>query len=294
MRWPSQASTRAPRHVVRTRPLVARVAVQGKPASAARTPPHPVIEVHDVAKVFDLGQIRVRALRSVSLRIETGDLVAIMGSSGSGKSTLMNILGCLDVPSSGRYLIDGVDASRMDEDDLADLRNRKIGFVFQSFNLVARTSALVNVELPLAYAGLRGTQRRRRAERALRSVGMANRMHHQPSELSGGQQQRVAVARAIVTNPALILADEPTGNLDSHATEDVLRIFARLNEEGRTVVLITHEPDVAEQTKRIIRLSDGEIIEDHRTLGVHDAPPALRSQKSAHAPGDAGGIEAQA
>ena len=173
-----------------------------------------------------------------------------MGSSGSGKSTLMNILGCLDIPTSGRYLIDGVDVSQMDEDDLADLRNRKIGFVFQSFNLVARTSALVNVELPLAYAGLRGA-RAPPARRTGAALGRAwaNRMHHQPSELSGGQQQRVAVARAIVTNPALILADEPTGNLDSHSTEEVLRIFARLNEEGRTVVLITHEPDVAEQTQ---------------------------------------------
>jgi putative ABC transport system ATP-binding protein len=254
----------------------------------------PVIEVHDVSKTFDLGQIRVRALREVSLRIDSGDLVAIMGSSGSGKSTLMNILGCLDVPSAGRYAIDGVDVSRMDEDDLSDLRNRKIGFVFQSFNLVARTSALANVELPLAYAGLRGAKRRARAERALRSVGMANRMHHQPSELSGGQQQRVAVARAIVTNPALILADEPTGNLDSHSTEDVLRIFARLNEEGRTVVLITHEPDVAEQCKRMIRLSDGQIVEDTRTLGVHDTPPAPHGQKSAHHAGAASVVEAQA
>jgi putative ABC transport system ATP-binding protein len=181
----------------------------------------------------------------------------------------------------------------MDEDDLSDLRNRKIGFVFQSFNLVPRTSALVNVELPLAYAGLRGAERRKRAERALRSVGMGHRLHHQPSELSGGQQQRVAVARAIVTNPALILADEPTGNLDSHSTEDVLRIFARLNEEGRTVVLITHEPDVAEQSKRMVRLSDGEIVEDHRTLGVLDAPPLLLSQKSAHRSLDAGALETQ-
>ncbi len=205
-----------------------------------------------------------------------------MGSSGSGKSTLMNILGCLDIPTSGRYEIDGVDVSHMDEDDLSDLRNRKIGFVFQSFNLVPRTSALVNVELPLAYAGLRGAERRRRAERALRSVGMAHRLAHQPAELSGGQQQRVAVARALVTNPALILADEPTGNLDSHSTEDVLAIFAQLNEEGRTVVLITHEPDVADQAKRVIRLSDGEVVEDHRTLGVHDAPPVLHDQKSAH------------
>jgi putative ABC transport system ATP-binding protein len=273
-----QSRTRVPR----SRPLVERVAVDGAPAGAARGAGHPVIAVHDVTKVYDLGQIRVRALRNVSLRIDTGDLVAIMGSSGSGKSTLMNILGCLDIPTSGRYAIDGVDVSEMDEDDLADLRNRKIGFVFQSFNLVPRTSALANVELPLAYAGLRGAERRKRAERALRSVAMANRMHHQPAELSGGQQQRVAVARALVTNPALILADEPTGNLDSRSTEDVLRIFARLNEEGRTVVLITHEPDVAEQSKRVIRLSDGEIVEDQRTLGVHDPPPALHGQKSAH------------
>jgi putative ABC transport system ATP-binding protein len=283
MRRPSRSHAEAPGRVPRTSPLVGREAPGAASAPAARTPPHPVIDVHEITKVFDLGQIHVRALRDLSLRIDTGDLVAIMGSSGSGKSTLMNILGCLDVPTSGRYAIDGVDVSRMDEDDLSDLRNRKIGFVFQSFNLVARTSALVNVELPLAYAGLRGAERRKRAERALRSVGMANRMQHQPSELSGGQQQRVAVARAIVTNPSLILADEPTGNLDSHATEDVLRIFARLNEEGRTVVLITHEPDVAEQSKRVIRLSDGEIVEDRRTLGVHDPPPALRAQKSAHA-----------
>jgi putative ABC transport system ATP-binding protein len=293
MRLPSRSRAQARPRVARSQPLVRRVASdQGPAARGDRRPAHPVIEVHAVTKIFDLGQIRVRALRNVSLRIDTGDLVAIMGSSGSGKSTLMNILGCLDVPTSGRYEIDGVDVSQMDEDDLSDLRNRKIGFVFQSFNLVARTSALVNVELPLAYAGLRGAARRERAERALRSVGMANRMHHQPSELSGGQQQRVAVARAIVTNPALILADEPTGNLDSHSTEDVLRIFARLNEEGRTVVLITHEPDVAEQSKRVIRLSDGQIVEDRRTLGVHDAPPVLQSQKSAHRP-PAGVAEAQ-
>ena len=241
-----------------------------------------MIQVHGVSKVFELGEIRVQALRGVSLRIETGDLVGIMGSSGSGKSTLMNILGCLDIPSSGRYEIDGVDVGEMDEDDLADLRNRKIGFVFQSFNLVARTSAIDNVELPLAYGGLNRTERRRRAEAALKSMGMGNRMHHQPSELSGGQQQRVAVARAIVTNPALILADEPTGNLDSHSTEEVLRIFSHLNQEGRTVVLITHEPDVAAQTKRVVRLSDGEIVEDERTLGVHDAPPVVHAQKSAH------------
>jgi putative ABC transport system ATP-binding protein len=294
MQRPLRRRLEPPTRTPRPRPLVERARdAQESRSRDSRRSRHPVIEVREVTKIFELGQIRVRALRKVSLRIDTGDLVAIMGSSGSGKSTLMNILGCLDVPTSGRYLIDGVDVSEMDEDDLSDLRNRKIGFVFQSFNLVARTSALVNVELPLAYAGLRGAERRRRAEQALRSVGMANRMQHQPAELSGGQQQRVAVARALVTNPSLILADEPTGNLDSHSTEDVLRIFARLNEEGRTVVLITHEPDVAEQAKRVIRLSDGEIIEDLRTLGVEDAPIAVRNLKSAHPPIDASLAETQ-
>jgi putative ABC transport system ATP-binding protein len=282
-----------PLRVPRSRPLLARpVPVERRPSPDSAGARHPVIDVHAVIKTYDLGQIHVRALRNVSLRIDRGDFVAIMGSSGSGKSTLMNILGCLDIPTSGRYLIDGVDVAHMDEDDLSDLRNRKIGFIFQSFNLVPRTSALANVELPLAYAGLKGVERRRQAERALGSVGMKNRMHHQPSELSGGQQQRVAVARAIVTNPSLILADEPTGNLDSHSTEDVLRIFARLNEEGRTVVLITHEPDVADQAKRMIRLSDGKVVEDHRSRGVRDEPPALRSQKSAH-PTEPSVVEAQ-
>ncbi len=285
MRGPLHPRTGIGRRAPRARPLVARPSSgSGAPGPGAAARRHPVIEVNDIGKIFELGQIRVRALREISLRIETGDLVAIMGSSGSGKSTLMNILGCLDIPTSGRYLIDGVDVSQMDEDDLADLRNRKIGFVFQSFNLVPRTSALVNVELPLAYAGLRGAERRRRAERALHSVGMGHRLSHQPAELSGGQQQRVAVARALVTNPSLILADEPTGNLDSHSTEDVLRIFARLNEEGRTVVLITHEPDVAAQCKRVILLSDGAVVEDRRSADVHDPPPAARAQKSAHAP----------
>ena len=221
-----------------------------------------MIEVREIAKTFELGQVRVRALRGITLRIERGEYVAIMGSSGSGKTTLMNILGCLDVPSSGRYEIDGADAGHLDEDDLADLRNRKIGFVFQGFNLVPRTSALANVELPLAYAGLSRNERRRRAEAALASVGMSDRRLHTPAELSGGQQQRVAIARAIVTNPALILADEPTGNLDSHSTNDILAIFARLNDEGHTVVLITHEPDVAAQARRVIRLSDGQVVDD--------------------------------
>jgi putative ABC transport system ATP-binding protein len=277
----------------RERPFVERARSAAQlPASRGRRPRPPAILVREVTKTYELGQIRVRALRQVSLQIDRGDFVAIMGSSGSGKSTLMNILGCLDIPTSGRYLIDGVDGS-LDEDDLSDLRNRKIGFVFQSFNLVARTSAIANVQLPLAYAGVDRATRRRRAEDALGAVGMANRLHHQSSELSGGQQQRVAVARAIVTNPTMILADEPTGNLDSHSTEDVLRIFAHLNEEGRTVVLITHEPDVAEQAKRVISLSDGEIAEDRRIAGVHDAPPVLHHLKSAHHPVKAAVAQAQ-
>ncbi len=277
----------------RERPLHERTRSTRPPAASnGRRRRPPAIQVRDVTKTYELGQIRVRALRRVSLQIERGDFVAIMGSSGSGKSTLMNILGCLDIPTGGTYLIDGVDVRSLDEDDLSDLRSRKIGFVFQSFNLVSRTSAVANVELPLAYAGVDRATRRRRAEEALGAVGMANRLHHQSSELSGGQQQRVAVARAIVTNPTLILADEPTGNLDSHSTEDVLRIFARLNVEGRTVVLITHEPDVAEQAKRVISLSDGEVVEDHRSRGVHDPPPAPHRQKSAHHPTDASVVKA--
>jgi putative ABC transport system ATP-binding protein len=188
-----------------------------------------------------------------------------MGSSGSGKSTLMHIVGCLDAPTSARYLLDGVDVHDIAEDELADLRNRKIGFVFQAFNLVPRTSALANVELPLTYAGLARADRRRRALAALNAVGMGDRIHHQPSKLSGGQQQRAAVARAIVTNPAIVLADEPTGNLDSHSTHEVLDVFARLNEAGRTVVMITHEEDVAARAGRVIRLADGEILSDERT-----------------------------
>jgi putative ABC transport system ATP-binding protein len=271
-----------PARVPRARPLIARTSAPGAAPAANPMPRPPVIQIRDVVKTYALGQIRVHALRNVSLLVERGDFVAIMGRSGSGKSTLMNILGCLDTPTSGRYLIDGRDVGHMDEDDLSDLRSRKIGFVFQSFNLVARTSALANVELPLAYASVERGTRRRRAEAALASMGMSSRLHHQPAELSGGQQQRVAVARAIVTNPSLILADEPTGNLDSRSTEDVLHIFAKLNGEGRTVVLITHEPDVAAQAKRIITLSDGQILSDARSVGVADPPPAPALQKSAH------------
>jgi putative ABC transport system ATP-binding protein len=234
---------------------------------SARRIRRPVIQVEDVERVYRITEdLAVPALDGVSLRIERGEFVAIMGSSGSGKSTLMNILGCLDAPTAGRYLLDGVDVRDIPEDDLADLRNRKIGFVFQSFNLVPRTSAVANVELPLAYAGLGRAERRRRAAAALAAVGMQDRMDHLPSELSGGQQQRAAVARAIVTNPAIVLADEPTGNLDSHSTADILAIFERLNAEGRTVVLITHEPDVADRARRVIRLGDGRVLSDESTV----------------------------
>jgi putative ABC transport system ATP-binding protein len=230
---------------------------------AARRARRPVIDVQDVERVYRLGEdVEVRALAGVSLRIARGEFVAIMGSSGSGKSTLMHILGCLDSPTAGRYLLDGVDVRDIAEDDLADLRNRKIGFVFQSFNLVARTTAVANVELPLAYAGLGRRERRARAIAALAAVGMEDRQHHLPSELSGGQQQRTAVALAIVTDPAIVLADEPTGNLDSHSTEEILGVFARLNAEGRTVVLITHESDVAARARRIVRLGDGRVLSD--------------------------------
>jgi putative ABC transport system ATP-binding protein len=230
---------------------------------AARRARRPVIEVDEVERVYRLGEdVEVRALAGVSLRIARGEFVAIMGSSGSGKSTLMHILGCLDAPTAGRYLLDGVDVRDIPEDELADLRNREIGFVFQSFNLVARTTALANVELPLAYAGLGRRERRARAAAALEAVGMEDRLHHLPSELSGGQQQRTAVARAIVTDPAIVLADEPTGNLDSHSTREILAVFDSINAQGRTVVLITHETDVAARARRVVRLSDGRVVSD--------------------------------
>ncbi len=226
--------------------------------------PRAVIALQNVTKTYRMGDIEVNALRGVSLTVNPGEFVAIMGASGSGKSTMMNIIGCLDIPSRGRYWLDGVDVRKLDEATLARVRNRKIGFIFQSFNLIPRTSALANVELPLTYAGVKGKQRRARALAALDEVGLGDRLHHLPSELSGGQQQRVAVARAIASNPALILADEPTGNLDTAATNEVMGIFARLNAEGRTVVLITHEPEVAAGAGRVVRLRDGLITEDFR------------------------------
>jgi putative ABC transport system ATP-binding protein len=231
------------------------------PAARSTTP---VIELRNVRKSYKLGGVVVHALRGVTLNLQRGEYVAIMGPSGSGKSTLMHILGCLDSPSGGSYRLNGMDVGGVDDDDLSDLRNRYIGFVFQAFNLIPRTRAMANVERPLVYAGVPRAQRQQRALAALRSVGLGDRADHLPSELSGGQQQRVAVARALVTNPALILADEPTGNLDTHSTEEVLGMFDRLNHQGRTIVLITHEPEVAEHASRVIRVRDGQIISDEK------------------------------
>lgn len=227
-----------------------------------------MITMKNLWKVYDTGKVKVPALRGVDLEIEKGDFVAIVGASGSGKSTLMNIIGCLDKSTKGSYILDDVETENLDDENLAIIRNQKIGFVFQSFNLIARTTALSNVELPMIYGKVHSKERIIKAEEALTRVGLADRMDHRPNELSGGQKQRVAIARALVNKPAIILADEPTGNLDTKSSEEIMGIFKSLNEEGATIVLVTHEHDIAEQAKRIVTFRDGQIISDIRTKEV--------------------------
>jgi putative ABC transport system ATP-binding protein len=241
-------------------------------------PSAPVISLTNVHKIYRTGEIEVHALRGVSLQVARGEFVAVMGPSGSGKSTMMNLIGCLDRPTSGTYILDGVDVSTMSKNQRADTRNRKIGFVFQSFNLIPRTTALANVELPMVYAGVAPSERRKRALEALDSVGLAEKGASLPNQLSGGQQQRVALARALGSNPAIILADEPTGALDTKTADEVMRIFRQLNEERRmTIVLVTHEPDIAIFAKRLVRFRDGEIQEDrpitHKDSAATMHPP---------------------
>ena len=223
-----------------------------------------MITIKNLSKVYDTGSIQVKALSEVDLFVEKGDFVAIVGASGSGKSTLMNIIGCLDKPTSGQYTLDGVQTETMHPEKLAEIRNLKIGFVFQSFNLIPRTSALHNVELPMIYAKQPRKERLVKAEKALERVGLGDRMDHKPNELSGGQKQRVAIARALVNNPAIILADEPTGNLDSHSTDEIMAVFRALNDEGATIILVTHEVEIAAQAKRVVTFKDGRIIDDIR------------------------------
>ena len=227
---------------------------------------HPVIRVDDVHKYYDLGETKVHALRGVTVTIDRGEFVAIMGASGSGKSTFMNILGCLDKPTTGTYLLEGVEVSRLTKQELAAIRNRQIGFVFQGFNLLSRTTALENVELPTLYAHISKEEGQKRAKDALGLVGLADRMEHFPSQLSGGQQQRVAIARALVNKPAILLADEPTGNLDSRTSVEIMEVFQKLNDDGLTIVLVTHEPDVSQFARRSIHFRDGKIRRDEQVI----------------------------
>jgi putative ABC transport system ATP-binding protein len=224
----------------------------------------PLIHTRGLEKHYDLGAETVRALRGVDLEIHRNEYVAIMGPSGSGKSTFMNLIGCLDTPTAGEYVLNGHPVAGMDEDELARVRNKEIGFVFQTFNLLPRSTALENVELPLVYGGSGKKERRERATEALRHVGLGDRMDHRPNQLSGGQRQRVAIARALVTRPSIILADEPTGNLDSETSEEIMGLFARLHEEGQTIIMVTHEPDIAAHAERVVTLKDGKIASDRR------------------------------
>lgn len=221
-----------------------------------------LIELKDIIKTYHMGKVDVPALKGITGNINRGEFVAIIGASGSGKSTLMNIIGCLDKPTSGQYLFEGLDTGRLNDNRLAELRNKKLGFVFQQYNLLPRINALYNVELPMIYKGV--LQRHKRAKEALERVGLSNRLNHKPTEMSGGEQQRVAIARALINNPSLILADEPTGNLDTVSSADIMGIFHKLNRDGMTVVLVTHEMDIAQQAQRIIRISDGKIISDEK------------------------------